>query len=40
MERDVDMLINCGIGFGGGGEGEVEDPAVRRHKGRVRALRD
>lgn len=37
---DLDMWINWGIGFGGGAEGEVGDPAVRRHKGRVRALRD
>lgn len=34
------MLINCGVELGGGGEGDVEDPTVRGHKGRVRALRD
>lgn len=40
MERNLNMLINCGVGLGGSGEGDVEDPAVRGHKDRVRALRD
>lgn len=42
MKRDLNMLITCGVGLGDSreGEGEVEDPAARGHKGRARALRD
>ena len=34
------MFLNCGVGLGGCGEGELEDARLRGHKVRARALRN